>query len=387
MKALLAVALATVAVASVDAAQIEAGGQVRSRMEFIDTEGKPSDAHVGQRSRAHLSASKDGGVSAFVQWQDVRIWGEETNTLADASGDRIDLHQGYVTFDEFAGQPLNLRLGRQEISLGGQRLVGAVGWTHQGRSFDAARGTWLSGDSKVDLIAARLGDTTAPTAATDAFLYGAYGTLAPLAGTEAFVLLNSADPGTDQITAGARKAGKTGGLTYRVEGAYQTGERGGQDVAAFMAGVRVGQQIGDIGVELWFDHLSGDDDLGDGETKVFDTLFATNHKFYGYADLFLNIPVHTAGRGLQNLALKFDLVPREGWTAAVDLHAFRLAQDTGGVDANLGQEIDVSLSTKYQGVAKISGGMYYVMPGDGMADIGRSDKNKLKFYVMTDVLF
>ncbi len=31
-----------------------------------------------------------------------------------------------------------------------------------------------------------------------------------------------------------------------------------------------------------------------------ETLFATNHKFYGFADLFLNIPRDTAGRGLRD---------------------------------------------------------------------------------------
>lgn len=55
---------------------------------------------------------------------------------------------------------------------------------------------------------------------------------------------------------------------------------------------------------LWYDHLSGDDDPSDGTVRVFDTLFATNHKFYGLADYFLNIPVQTVGRGLQDLALK-----------------------------------------------------------------------------------
>ena len=43
--------------------------------------------------------------------------------------------------------------------------------------------------------------------------------------------------------------------------------------------------------------------------KVFDTLFTTNHKFYGLADLFLNIPLQTDGRGLQDLAVKWHYTP------------------------------------------------------------------------------
>ena len=35
-------------------------------------------------------------MRAFAQIQDVRVWGEETNTLADFSADRFDLHQAWV---------------------------------------------------------------------------------------------------------------------------------------------------------------------------------------------------------------------------------------------------------------------------------------------------
>ena len=76
------------------AANVTAGGQVRSRWELRDTDGVGSDSHTATRTRADLRAFLDGGVSAFMQWQDVRIWGEEGNTLGDFHGDSIDLHRG-----------------------------------------------------------------------------------------------------------------------------------------------------------------------------------------------------------------------------------------------------------------------------------------------------
>ena len=169
--------------AATAAADVTAGGQVRSRWELRDTDGVASDGHTSTRTRADLRAQLDGGVGAFMQWQDVRIWGEEGNTLGDFRGDNIDLHQGWVQFSDFSGSSADLRLGRQEISFGGQRLVGAVGWTHQGRSFDAARVRWRCGGSTVDLVASRLGDTTSPAAGANATFAGVYATVAPLAGT------------------------------------------------------------------------------------------------------------------------------------------------------------------------------------------------------------
>ena len=181
--------------------------------------------------------------------------------------------------------------------------------------------------------------------------------------------------------------GVAAGLNYRVEGAWQTGERADVDVAAFFAAARVGRQAGGVNLALWYDYLSGDDDLTDDETKVFDTLFATNHKFYGFADYFLNIPVHTAGRGLQDVALKAKKTLRPGLVLGVDVHSFRLAQDQGLSSGHLGEELDLTLSSDYRGVAKFTGGASYVLAADGFADIGRLTDNALFLYVMTDVKF
>ncbi len=55
----------------------------------------------------------------------------------------IGVHQGYVEI--VAPDGPSLRVGRQELSLGDQRLVGPLDWAMQARSFDAVR---LSGQAK-----------------------------------------------------------------------------------------------------------------------------------------------------------------------------------------------------------------------------------------------
>ena len=119
--------------------KVEVGGQIRPRFEVREPVGSGHDIITTMRVRASLEAWLDRDVGAFIQLQDVRLWGEETNTLSDFRADNFDLHQGYVTFGNVGETSIDIRVGRQEMSLGGQRLVGAVGWTQQGRAFDGIR--------------------------------------------------------------------------------------------------------------------------------------------------------------------------------------------------------------------------------------------------------
>lgn len=379
--------IATMATAA-SAAGPQVSGQVRPRLEFRDT-GGADDSFTSMRVRVNLASELEGGISTFVQIQDVRIWGEETSTLGDFRADNFDLHQGYVDFRDPGGLPAVVRLGRQEISLGGQRLVGAVGWTQQGRAFDGVRATLRLGPGNVDVLGLRLTDATAATAARNAYLAGAQARLEDLHGLEALALYNSDGSATDQVTVGLRQAGTAAGLAYRVEGAYQTGERAGEDVSAHMVGVRIGGDLADGKAKamLWYDRLSGDDDVTDGETRVFDTLFATNHKFYGYADLFLNVPVHTAGRGLQDVAIKLSHACRPGWKVALDLHSFAVAAGDGLDSARLGEEVDLAVKYSYAPSAAWTGGLSYVRAADGFEEIGRLTDNVLFAYVLADVRF
>ncbi len=373
------------------AADLQWAGQVRPRMEFRDPfAAGDGDSFTIMRTRLQVKSTLERQTSVLIQWQDVRLWGEESNTLGDFSADQIDLHQAYIDFTDFANRGFDLRLGRQEINLGGQRLVGAVGWAAQGRSFDGARLTLAPGGTKIDLIGIRLADATATAHADNAYLTGAYATLPGTLKAELFLLHNliyrSAGASTDQITLGLRQAGQIGAFPYRVEAAYQTGERGGEDVAALLVGLRAGTQLGRGTATLWFDYLSGDDDPSDGETKVFDTLYATNHKFYGSADLFLDIPAHTAGGGLRDMAIKLSW-PLGPIALKADIHSFALAAKGGLDSAHLGEEIDLALSHKYSGNVQLTAGLSHVLADDALAAIGRLADNATWTFFSIDAHF
>ncbi len=396
MKARVAIALgalATLASTGAYAQDITFGGQIRPRFEYRrpSLTGDTYDAFTSMRTRVDFTAILEGGVSAFVQIQDVRLWGEEGGTLNDFSADNLDLHQGWLEIRSSNATTLWARAGRQETNFGGQRLVGAVAWTQQARAFDGVRLGAKAGFGTVEVIAYKLKEATDPDIDDDSELVGAYAPLANILGgsLDVYVLYDrvAGTPKTSRGTFGGRLNGRQSSISYRLEGSYQVGTANDLDVSAFMVGARLGATFGKATLTAWYDFLSGDDDATDNKTKVFNTLFATNHKFYGIADLFLNIPVHTGGLGLQDIALKAAFVPDGPFRFGLDVHHFRTAKQGSLSSPRYGEEIDLEGRYTYNSNFKLSGGLAYVIQGPAFSELGRLDKNMFWTYVMVDVTF
>lgn len=381
-----------IGVSGVNAKEVGFGGQFRPRFEFRDPSGSPYDSFTSMRVRMHMTTELEQNVGVYLELQDVRLWGEEINTLGDFRADNFDLHQAYADLKKINDGPVSVRLGRQAISFGGQRLIGAVEWTQQGRVFDGVKVTAEPGWGSISAVAIRLADATATTVTNSAYLGGFYAGVkaGPDATLDLYTIYNKISNGvdTDQVTLGLRLFGQQKGFSYRAEGSFQTGDRTGSEVSAFMLGGRLGKKIGRASVVLWYDYLSGDDDATDGKSKVFDTLFATNHKFYGFADVFLNIPVHTGGLGLQDLALKASFSPAKPVKLSAHLHAFRAAKKDPASDSRrMGEEIDLTVSYTYSANVSFVGGYSYVMANDVLKSIGRLSDDLSFGYVMTNVQF
>ncbi|MDT8341514.1 MAG: alginate export family protein [Longimicrobiales bacterium] len=394
--AVLSLLLVTFLAPHVAAAQkITVSGQVRPRSELRDPSGAAggSQSYTSLRTRIGALYQAQGPVRAFVQFQDVRFFGEELGTLSDFDADNQDLHQGWLEVGT-ENSTLALRVGRQEANYGEERLVGAVDWTQQGRAFDGAR-LRVNADERltVDVLGFQLAESAAPTQFEDASFWGAYGVYQAGAGRtlDAYALwrYNASDGGdTDQWTSGLRYAASDGGFNYRVEGAWQTGERVGSDVSAWLLAAQVGRDFhqGRAGVTLWLDYLSGNDP-GSDEVGVFETLFATNHKFYGFADLFTDIPLHTAGRGLVDMAVKGRWQVHPDWRLNLDLHRFTVAEDDGLADDHLGTEVDLTLTRSLFYGLRVSGGASYVFEGDALLPVRGIGEDVQFVYVMLDLVF
>ncbi|MFQ6047460.1 MAG: hypothetical protein ACE5PT_14070, partial [Gemmatimonadales bacterium] len=120
----------------------------------------------------------------------------------------------------------------------------------------------------------------------------------------------------------------------------------------------------------------------DNKVKSFSTLYATNHKFYGFADFFLNIPVHTGGGGLQDVAVKAFVAPITDVRVAVDAHKFSLVEQGTRSSKDLGNEIDVTAMYRYSANLRVTAGWSYIFKGQALEDLGRLTEDMKFAYLM-----
>lgn len=391
---LLGASLGLLAAAPIAAQDLTILGQVRPRFEVRDPAGAAGTQQwTSVRTRIGVRALLEDDVWAFVQLQDVRFWGEETGTLSDDAADGFDLHQGFLQIGR-DDSPRSLRAGRFEQNYGGQRLIGAVGWAQQAQSFDGVRGRLNTTSGwQLDGFAFQLSESSAPSATTDRTLLGSWITHTRSDGSliDLYALrLEERSTGVDNdlITLGARHVGQVGGFDYRAEGSFQVGDRAGMDVSAWMFGARLGRAFdqGRVRVTGWFDQLSATDPDGTDD-GAFDTLFGTNHKFYGFADLFLNPRVQTGGRGLRDVALKTSFRLADDWTLGADLHRLSVVEDRALPTSTLADELDLTLAHPISTGLTATAGFSWVKAGDALGPVRGISQNVSFGYLMLDLHF
>lgn len=352
-------------------------GQYRPRFEVNNRtlqSGTEEDVVVSHRARIGLTLAYGSWLVQF-QPQDVRQWGTEASTLA-AIGGNIDFHQAYVQ-GKFLENQLFIKVGRQELIYDDQRLIGAVDWAQQGRAFDGGLFRFESKGIRLtaDVFAAYLiegGDKDR----------GLYGLHADYSLTEiSFSVLSTFeyDSTNDYIrsTSGVRMSGTPMGFIFDIAGYGQFGffdTAGVQtDMQAWLFAARVGYEFNAFGkLTVGADVLSGDDDLTDTTVNAFDTLYATNHKWYGHMDYFLNIPVHTAQLGLIDLTAAYQVAFLDNFVAGLVGHWFATQVQTTAGNQNLGIEVDASIAYKFNKFIKLVGGYSVYIADEAMVDIGRA---------------
>ncbi len=382
-----------------DSIGLTLGGQIRLRGE-VDARDLNSDSGLDQaissRVRFQVGVSPIDDVEIFIQLQDVRVFGEELNTLTDADADGFDLHQGYFVLKNFFGSGVDIQAGRQEVNFADQRLVGAVDWTQNARSFDgflaryAVDGVgWIRPFAFVvsenDAVAAggairQLNPNFDEGLAKDTWFAGFHSATTALPGVTIephLYYLKNGETDVDLYTLGfyahgAQPVSSDIAAVYDVTFDYQTGESGDDDVRAFLGAIHGGLKRGGYVLTVGYDYLSGDSNLGDGEAESFNTLFGTNHKFYGLMDYFLNNRADTAFLGFQDIAVKFRAPLAKATSFGADLHWFQTAERDStasrlGGSRDLGQEIDLWIKHKYNDYLGLSLGYGLFLPGDGLS--------------------
>jgi hypothetical protein len=333
-------------------------GQIRPRL-FVHSGGnfrraaEPWRHAITQRSRLGATVEEASGLTFRLQLSDVRAWGEELDTLSDFSANGLDVHQAYAHLPLV--DSLAVRIGRQEIVLDGERLVGRIDWAQRGRRFDAARLTYsiLRGAIRLDGLYAKVEESTFDTEGSVppgrigdvdfAGLHTSFEWLPEHDFSPLYLFRSDRNVSEERHTLGVTAKGKNRGFHYGLEAFHQSGNLSNESIDAYLAALRLGYTVpvpAKPQVEIWGELLSGGDGAAGG---AFDTLYGTNHDLYGEMDFFFSIPEDTAALGLVDLGGRVgsDIVPR--LRAHVDFHHFRTEDPTPDGEQTLGNELDAVL--------------------------------------------
>jgi hypothetical protein len=394
-----------------------------------------------QRARLGLKLTLTDWLKIYAQGQDSR---EINSDRADFPGlfgaegdDAFDLRQAWIEFGDPKSFPLTLKVGRQVLSYGDERLIGSFDWNNIGRTFDAVKLRWEEKTWALDAFASSVVIPTRSEYNQSDFLNGSElqrqqvfsglyfsTTVIPVQTTDLYVLHlhENANPkfaqnplgDTNFFTLGFRvkskpgafapsepeslskdgkavaepKAKKAIGFDYEAECAFQTGNVRGLDLTAFAVHGGLGYTfdfawLPRLGVAYNFG--TGDDDPLDREIQTFQNLFPTNHKFYGQMDVF-------SWQNMHDLEVSFKVTPTKAITVKAEYHAFWLetTEDawyrangvatvrppsalTRAAGNYAGSEVDVLVQWNVNKHFAVEAGYSHFFAGDYLADTGPSD--------------
>ncbi|MCB9851968.1 MAG: alginate export family protein [Phycisphaerales bacterium] len=294
---------------------LSVGGSVRGRLEAITnpTFGSAEPAqdtyflhryfiHTDLRYRKLVRVYFEG-VNAMIEDRDLPLLGIHEN--------RWDFHQLFLDVRPLGeNTPLTLRVGRQELLYGAQRLISPLDWANTRRRFDGVKLFYSDKTFDLDVFYVRPipidlseGLNRKPDEyREEEHFYGIYGAYKGI--PDHYVelyLLGLHDTGDLRnangrigdrtlLTAGGRVGGKSGGFDYDGELMGQWGTFAGDTIRAWGAAVDAGYTFKEVSwkprIGAGFDYGSGDDDPTDGAHETFNQLFPLGHAYLGYLDLF-----------------------------------------------------------------------------------------------------
>lgn len=375
---------------------LQVRGEFRARVEGFTGGGfsDNSDAYWMDRFRLNATVSPTRSMKYVLQVQDARAFDKTTGSQVAPLRDLLDLRMAYGEF----GSTNTVRIGRQELVFGEQRLLGHVSWLNTARTFDGARVTLKRNGLQLDAFAASV-----VTIRPDAFdksgdgngLFGAYlsaTTIVPKQTLEPYFFWRqsrgfAAELGgvanLHQATAGVRMAGKLpSAFDYSTETAVQTGSVGPDNVRAWASHWLAGKTLTGVpAVPRFFgeyNYASGDANRTDGTRGTFDQLYPTGHDKYGLAD-------QVGWRNIHHARVGLELKPSAKWGVNGGYHSWWLASITdalysasgavvarsaaGTAGRHVGQELDIQAAYTYSPQLQIGGGYAYLIPGEFLMNI------------------
>jgi hypothetical protein len=390
-------------------------GEVRLRPEGFDGAGfdeTREDLYWLSRLRIGAAINPSRHLGFQLQVQDARALKKTVGPTGSPFRAPFDVRMAFADVGSARG-PITVRVGRQELAYGEQRLVGHVSWLNAARTFDGVKATFRSRRFLVDAFGTSVVRTLdnqfdrSGNGNRFAGVYATTNTLVPKAAVEPYLFwrrdvdLRTEAAGVGdlgQTTTGVRVAGRLpGGLDYSVELAMQRGSLGQDDVRAWAGHWQIRHGLRAAGAARLtgeYNYASGDEDPSDGVRGTFDQLYPTPHDKYGLAD-------QVGWKNIHHVRAGTELTPLKALTVSANYHSWWLAErrdglyTAGGVplarlaagatQRHVGQELDVQLARPLTPQLQLAAGYAHILPGGFLEEATPGASYRYPYVMLTYV--
>lgn len=394
-------------------AQFTISAEIRPRTEFrngfktLTTESKDAALFTEQRSRLYLDyLSEDFKVK--LVFQDIRIWGESPQIFKEEIG-KTFISEAWGQY--YIKPAFSVKVGRQIISYDNERFLGGLEWAQQGRRHDALLLMYegIENNTKLHVGFAYNQDSDIPEPtllqADGARFYSVGGNYKTMQyawfnkkikkSNLSLLALNAGYQNADTTMSNKQTFGmigatflgpvKVGGDLY-----YQTGEQGGKDVNAVLAGINATFTTSVTPITFGVEYVSGDSDPANSEDTSFSPDFGTNHAHNGFMDYFYVGPANKA-IGVTDIYLKTSFKVAGG-ALQFHVHEFLTGSDqkvegTTSLDKAMGTELDLVYTKKLKGGVIWHLGYSQMFATDTMEALRGGDKGTIQNWAWTMLTF
>jgi hypothetical protein len=278
-------------------------------------------------------------LTGYAQFMDVHALGLPLQDTASNMRDTFDLRQGYL---DFHYRPAQVLVGRFELRIGDERVVGISDWTNTSRTFDGVY-VRLGDRNQLNLFSTSVvtvHPTSLDTHGAGLTFHGVHAKIAtwvPHSDIEPFVLVR-AEPRVEshqgtygsetEVTFGSYYNTHWYGFDSSGTGMLQRGSYSNDSIQAGAAIVRGGYGADRL---PWKPHLEAEYDYATGNSNptgntwgTFDQQYPSNHNAFGLVDLF----------GFQNIKerrVNLNLTPKENFLVLLQGGSLHLATVNDGV--------------------------------------------------------
>lgn len=365
-------------------------GELDNGVKTLIPKGKSAETTVTSRARMGVDYYYKS-LEVFVSAQDVRTWGETHSTAA--KNQSFTLNEAWAKYhfsDKFA-----LKLGRQILSYDNERLIGALDWAMQGRSFDAVKSIYrINPKNKIEAVITYNNDDNDTNDLPEKEIYSIAdgGEITKsfqiihyqYTGNKNFrisfiamnnVLQNPSGIHYDMMTMGITAKKYFESFGFFGSAYYQTGKNTlAQSKSAYQFSVS-----SDISVHPKFNVIAGTEwlsgksfDTDSGKNRSFSPLYGTNHLYNGFMDYFYFGTSYFNGFGLNDYYIKSNLKINSDSFMQANIHAFtsngKLGFDTSGnkYSSYLGSELDIVFTQKIGKAITANLGHSFMFAGESM---------------------